>query len=432
MNKPNENFNVFDGRLILKIGKSSLPCNCKLYFEWFPAKSLVLETQFSIENLITENKFEVYNESIRIGECHMVKMISSSNNNVQLKAEFDGEVSFNDLNSDVNEIRFSVPNLKSIIGTATKDSSKRIRISKNRNEFECGSFIITIDHLYHHLSGRDELENTSGYLIQYSGNIVKKNKTNFKYKKACEILEIFGRFLSFINGSRTTPIFFKGYINDNLIWEEYKSRVIDNYTYSPSWMLYNGQVDIQNLWENFYKVYKSKVSNKLALDNAIHWYCESNKNGTFIEGKLIIVQTALELLYNWIVIEKNNLLEGKDAMSINAANKIRLLLSILKIEGAIPKNLNYLNEFVEKENIKDVPWILTKIRNSIVHSRENKRVEFDQIKPEVLTQTLRVSIWYIEMAILFSLNYEGCYKDSRGLRSFGNKYKVPWKQKNEF
>jgi hypothetical protein len=63
-----------------------------------------------------------------------------------------------------------------------------------------------------------------------------------------------------------------------------------------------------------------------------------------IEG--IMVQMTLELIYNWLIMERNKLILGNDAENIVAAGRIRLLLLHLKVPTAVPAELTNLSAYV--------------------------------------------------------------------------------------
>ena len=144
-----------------------------------------------------------------------------------------------------------------------------------------------------------------------------------------------------------------------------------------------------------------------------------------------MVQTALELLYNWWIIEQKKLLIGKDSENINASNKIRLLVSQLNLSNTIPDSFDHLKEFVSKNNdIVDAPDAVVQIRNAIVHSQQEKRKKLTSIHHMAIFEALQISVWYVEMTLLCILGYEERYFN----RCSGSPYAyqaqeiVPWKK----
>ena len=142
-----------------------------------------------------------------------------------------------------------------------------------------------------------------------------------------------------------------------------------------------------------------------------------------------MAQTALELIYNWWVVEKKQLIIGKDSEMINAASKIRLLLSQIGINSEIPKSFKSLTVFLsEEDSIKDAPDVIVQIRNSIVHSQENKRRKLAKISKDIKYEALQLCVWYIELALLRILDYKGIYfnRCSEATFKVDAEEKVPW------
>jgi hypothetical protein len=140
---------------------------------------------------------------------------------------------------------------------------------------------------------------------------------------------------------------------------------------------------------------------------------------------------ALELLYNWLIVEKNKLIIGKDSDNISLANKIRLLLNELNINNSVPENCSSLNSAMNKYKFYDAPDAIVQIRNAIVHSNHDKRMRFIDLDVKSKTDVKRICIWYIEISIIKILGYEGRYfnrtSKSNFLVSTGDK--LPWDKK---
>jgi hypothetical protein len=110
------------------------------------------------------------------------------------------------------------------------------------------------------------------------------------------------------------------------------------------------------------------------------------------------------------VIEKRELLIGKDAESISASNKIRLLLSQVQNTAEVPEAFSDLKSFMtDSIDIPDAVEALVQIRNEIVHSQEAKRKKLANINWKVKYQLRELSIWYIEHALLSTLDFKGKY-----------------------
>lgn len=145
-----------------------------------------------------------------------------------------------------------------------------------------------------------------------------------------------------------------------------------------------------------------------------------------------MTQVALELIYNVLIIEQKKLLLGKDADSISASNKIRLLLSYLKVGHEVPAQLTNLETTINKE-ICDGPDAFVQIRNAIVHSQEDKRRKVKNMDLMIKYEALQLGIWYLELSLLYILKFEDKYFNRCSGAVFagqGEQY-VPWSKKHE-
>jgi len=107
--------------------------------------------------------------------------------------------------------------------------------------------------------------------------------------------------------------------------------------------------------------------------NLIDWYIEAYRKSSNIESSIIIVQTSLELIYNWLIVEKRQIIKGKDAENISASNKIRLILNELRLSSEMPTELTNLKRVCDdNQNLNDAPDVLVLIRNAIVHGQFEK------------------------------------------------------------
>ena len=122
-----------------------------------------------------------------------------------------------------------------------------------------------------------------------------------------------------------------------------------------------------------------------------------------------MTQIALELLYNWLIIEKKKLLLGRDGENIAAANKIRLLLSQINICSKCPETLKNLNSFIKENRLEDGVEAFVLIRNSEVHSQERRRKDIKNLGWNVKFEALELGLWYVEVAMLNILRFEGKY-----------------------
>jgi hypothetical protein len=232
-----------------------------------------------------------------------------------------------------------------------------------------------------------------------------------------------------LNGRRTAPIFRQGIFNDEIKWCDYTAYYVDQYKAVTTWPQAAGINGLNDLWQAFSDIWKNKDSRDFII-LAIHWYVEANSTAAFADGSIVMTQIALELIYNWLIIESKKMLIGKDSENISAANKIRLLLSQLNIDYSIPEHFTNLQSFAKtKSDGIDGPESFVRIRNAIIHSQEEKRKEIITLHHMVKYEALQLGIWYIELALLYIFKFQGKYYNRcLGAQWAGaGEVDVPWK-----
>jgi hypothetical protein len=313
--------------------------------------------------------------------------------------------------------------MREYFGDAVKyNTSTGIQLKKGRLTLDDSPYKIILDQLPNYKVRQEKLSNSGGYLTLYAGKITKIGGV-IGLTEIQKWHDRFHHFLYFLNGRRTAPMFYTGLHDGTNIWTDYSGYTVDMYKYVPSWSDIFTINDLPQLWKSYNLLWKDDT-NRDFLITAIHWYVEANSNAGMVEGSIILIQTALELIYNWLIIENQRLIIGKDADSISAANKIRLLIFQLGINSSIPPAFADLAQIADE---KDGPEAFVEIRNALVHGQETKRAKLMKISLMAKYQALQLGIWYVELALLFILKYKGKYNN----RTDGNSWRdtgvfVPW------
>lgn len=437
MDQVNESILIHEGEFKLKLDDKIITMAGKIHYEWFP----ILGSRFSgkaanvsfftVMSFFNESeKVELIIDGVVFGNAQLTEV-----SDFPTGAEMEGIIPHGvkgDKAIIVTKVRFAIPNLRNFNGNVTKERIEtNDHIKRTRITFENDDYLIIIDRRHKYEEFRRELKNKGGYLLLYSGELTKK-KGNIGLEKLNDLLRCFSNFLWFLNGRRCSPLFLQGVYEEEVIWTEYRRNHVDQYKYVITWPQEHDINGLNELWQEFYRIWNNE-GDKDFLVSAVHWYIEANSNSGFVEGAIIMAQTALELIYNWLLIEKKKLLSGKDAESISASNKIRLLLSHLNVSYEIPNSFNELNLISKELTPKpiDAPDLFVRIRNAIVHSQETKRKELANMPDEVKLEALQLGIWYIELSLLYILKFDGKYSDRSSISyslPVPDEVPVPWKK----
>lgn len=431
MEEPNQIITIYSGEFFIRNNGKSVSVNGDIYFDWFPSirvlfKGYVVTSEISIMSLINATAdYELIFNDLVFGKCQISAATLGKGSFVGGFMIYDAVQG--DKTIPVSSARFVIPNLKDFHGGPIKKTKNdEIQFGMRRLVFENDDWKIIIDGLPNSSQLKDKLSEKGGYIIQYTGEITRSDK-QISFNDLKSILSSFSCFLSFINGRRCGTLFHQGIHDDAIIWTDYTPHKTDMYKSVYSWSIWDDITQFNDLWQNFSKLWLNE-NDRDFIESAIHWYLEANKNAGYLEGSIIMIQVGLELLYNWFVVEKKKLMIGKDAENISASNKIRLLLSQIKLKTDLPVSLNSLNKFIADNDLEDGIEAFVIIRNALVHAQEEKRKKLLSIPQQVKIDALELGLWYLELCILHILNYKGAYqfRCSDKLWTGTNELPVPW------
>lgn len=435
MDRANDIIEIYTGEFLLKNEKCEIQIDGKIEYQWFPQKGAVFtgiilsETEISIKSENALDEYDLIINGLNSGNTFITnRTLGLSTDKQKIKGVFTKYAVFNDSTIGVDSITFAIPNLRNFFGSSVhKKSEKSVSWSRSRVQFENKGYKIVIDKTLDYKERLENLNSKGGYLLLYSGRLTKK-KGNLTLENTRGIINCFDTFLTFLNGRRVSTVFHSGIFENNKVWSDYSNYSLDIHKSVTSWTLRHSTEGLNELFQKFTDLWKNE-NDRNFLISAVHWYIEANNNSGYTEGSIIMAQTALELIYNWLLIEKNGLLIGKDSESINAANKIRLLLSHLKIDYSVPEDFNELKSLIgTSPEYIDAPSVVVQIRNSIVHSQIEKRKKISALSLQTKYQALQLCIWYIEMSLLYVLGYKGKYSNrcSKKLFPKDREINVPW------
>ena len=435
MLEANNSLNIYCGEYFLKNGTQEIKVNGSVDFDWVassgPHFSGKIESDTkNYKSLIgTLCMYKLVINGLKFGDGFITNLnLGNSTEGIIIKGTLSQQAVLGDKSIAVEKIIFSIPNLREFHGFAVKKvTQKKISTSMNRLLLENDKFMIIIDKCIDYKTKLISLEEKGGYNILYYGELVNK-KEAVKLDDTRDIFHCLDTFLSFLNGKRVAAMFLQGIYSNEVIWCDFTDNVVDQFKHVISWPQKHSIKSLNELWQKFSSLWKD-TDNKHFLTLAIHWYIEANSNSGFSEGSIIMTQAALELLYNWWIIEQKKLIIGKDSENITASNKIRLLLSQLNISYLVPLKFSCLQQFIdENKDIIDAPDAFVQIRNAIVHSQEEKRKKLSTIHYKVKYEALQLGLWYVEMTLLCILGFDDIYfnRCSKELHASKAEEFVPW------
>ncbi len=436
MEEANSVIAIYDGIYSLRNDDEEIEMYGKITYEWLANSGTYFYGSPDINNENLQQKFEnninysVFINGLEFGQGFIINFRYRDDDEIIIKGVISQYAILGDKSIPVKKVKFSIPNLRMFIGQPVKRTIEGFTsLSMDRLVFDDDMYTIIIDKEVDYKNRIKKLDEKGGFLILYTGELVTKNQ-HVTYSDSKDLFQCLNTFLTFMNGKRTSAIFIQGIHEEEIIWTDYADYYIDAHKNVASWSKEVITYDLNALWKKF-RLLWGKEDDKNFLTSLIHWYIEANGQMGFSEGSIILAQTALELIYNWWIVEQKKMILGKDSENISASNKIRILISQLNIPSEIPLSFSALTKFNETtDNVIDAPETIVYIRNAIVHSQQEKRKKLGTIDFQARYEALQVCIWYIELALLCILDYEGEYinRCSKGMYANEREQKVPWKK----
>lgn len=428
---------IYEGEYSIKNETGEIKLNGKITYEWFANSGV-----YFYGNPITDNgelfkasnqngTFSVIVDGLEFGQGFITKFGFGNLTETKIKGTISQHAILGDKSVSVEKVKFSIPNLREFHGLPVKRiTEKKISTSMDRLVFEDETYKITIDKCTDFKKRKENLDEKGGYIILYNGELTGK-KAPLNHADTRDLFHCLDTFLTLLNGRRTSALFIQGIFEDQVIWTDYTDYFVDSYKSVQTWPQRHSIANLNELWIRFREVWNNNPEDKNFLTSLIHWYVEANGHAGFSEGSIILAQTALELVYNWWIVENKKMILGKDSENISASNKIRLLISQLNIPSNIPAAFTELQKFKDTtDNVIDAPDSIVYIRNAIVHSQEEKRKKLSAIHYKAKYEALQVYIWYIELSLLCILDYNGEYfnRCSKEIYAIKAEQQVPWKK----
>jgi len=431
--KPNEPIQLYKGLLEIIQGDTAYKGEGTVFFEWLPSPSIkfYFSTQGEFIYQINLDKARLNLLEIEvIIEVYILSIPIIFYENLEISGYLN-EPTLLGSDQDLISVVFHLSNFHNFIGTQI---SRKNRICSDRLLLEVDGWSIYIDKLENFTEIINSLQSQGGYTITHVGKIERSDKKVFSSKEAEEILDVLHWFLSFCRGFRISPILLVGQnSSEEKVWEKWHSnQLISPWKSVDSWFIdlntLNTQ-DINELFAGFFTLWKTDSWND-AIRLAIHWYLESNAQAGAVQGSIIFLQAAFELLAGTLLLEDKKNFTEKEFNKLKAFEKLRHLLKECIIPLEIPNTLtNLLQAAQSKElNWSDGVQALTETRNALVHANPEKRKKFLNRSFSEKVDIVNLGLWYLELVLLKIFGYKGQYLSRVTCKEikYENIQTVPW------
>ena len=250
------------------------------------------------------------------------------------------------------------------------------------------------------------LEERGGSVITHVGTIQRCDGAAFDSDKLKDILAFLTYLFSFTLGRWSGPQLTVGF-------DETECRVFESlgmtsqasgpWTPSSSWFDLRHSQFFSELAGPFWRLWSHPYW-KQSLPVIINWYLQANKGTQEInvDTAILFSQAAIErLCWSYCVESAKTLTEGQfEPGGMNAANRLKHLFKDLSLSVEIPQTTR--NVLPQNLAGLDGMQLITRIRNKLVHPSTAA-----PLAPDTFYEVWKLSMWYIECAILRIAGYTG-------------------------
>ncbi len=428
---PNANTNVllYEGAIRLKKGDGEFNGSGTVELRWLPIPDVRFEIEVDgnvdLDPFASDTSIEFTDKWP--GEFVDVEIMSTSLLPVHGNTRASGSIHKWTCASstDIEFAKFHVPNLRSFRGDPISNDAGAMWVG--RSELTWNDWKITIDEILNK-DLRNELKVIGGFGITHVGVLQKSDGASFSPTEVEDQVEALDWLLSFCNGRWTGPLLIQGCDSDATeVWHEWAARRTAAYRNIRSW--YNEIMDdpLPRVCQGFAVRWFDDTWSR-AIRIAIYWYIMGNAPGASVENGTMVSQVAFETLGWTLFVEDLKSLSSDGYERLQAADKLRLLLSHSGIDLSVPDELPSLKAAAKADNWADGPAAISAIRNAHVHPSPKNRDRLSRVGSEAEYQATILSMQYLELILLRLFDYSGeyCSRLIGGVYPSGALKPVPW------
>lgn len=415
-NKMNEDITIYEGKFCIYLDKR-YRCYGRVYMKMDSSMSI----NFSAKcYYINENLDPLF-----YFDDALIEILGYQPFNVTIKSISKGIIKGYANNSFIKSksvlvdyIDFNIVNFDKINGSLI---SKNQNIFAGRLEFDINEYKIIIDKRYDYNKDlKERLISNSGFLITHVGRIERKNKKSFKSSNSLKMIDRLIYALTFLCGRQISIPMLMGYSNNKNNYRLFVQTPSSECAYLPSW---SDTISNHRNIEKYFSLFLKKLEDEYfdtSIKKIIDWYIEPSAT---LENNIITIQIALESLSYIITVKIFKILNDFEFDKNSASKNIKIALDKCRIlYGKF--DLDMFDVEIQSR-FNDGVDLLTYLRNKVVHPlRKDNRCYLDY---EDIWNIIQLGSRYIELLVLYFIEYKGEYSNRTKERSFGEIETVPWK-----
>jgi hypothetical protein len=412
--KANEDITLYSGGLSLTLRGHASHGEGRVFLKWLPSPEVRLEAQLSEAStqpplaLWVGMKVDLNSPFIKERVLVTSSTISSGTPLATVNGRLERTPPTPTRNID--RVLFHVPNFHPYMGELIRYP---VLCTGSRLSLTWRDFHFILDGVSNLNELTRDLKSQGGFAITHTGQMMRRDGSAFSAETMDELLSALFYLLSFCRGLWCGPLLETGFLNGEVVWHERCARHFSGWSKASTWFPSREPSvarSLEALYSGFMELWMNPIWRE-PLAQVIHLYIDANAAERAVEGRLILAQAALEVLWSVTLVEDPQTCQVQEGGSkeLSAGARIKNLLDELSIPTEIPVALTDFASAAALLGAQDGVSAITKLRNAIVHPKKENRGKVAQTNSLARLGALSLSLWYIEMVLLRLCGYEGLY-----------------------
>lgn len=321
----------------------------------------------------------------------------------------------------VRRVTFHLANFMPMVGAIITDG---VNAWTGRVTANVGPWVVIIDahcDLDEIIAGAGE---RAGYAITHTCSLERRDKRPFAFARCQELLTCLTWCLWFCRASAPAVLLPVGFdSNDRARWSRWVTPHTDPFPdHHWQWLdKAHGAEQLSALLPLFWQRYTDPLWQR-PLQLAIRYYADAAVMGT-LQRNVILAQVGLESLAFAHLVKSTQQLQPNQ-FTPPVSRQIQRFLRDVGIPTTIPRTFYGLRR-VRANTPWDGPAAIAWLRNDIVHA--NRHRVHGRRRWKVWDQGWQLALWYLELAVLAVVGYEGYYRNRLSYEAHvGAIEAVPW------
>ncbi len=407
------------------VGSSEGTLDANLTFRWVPSIALGFEGLFSHPHpaLDAQPWFLEADGQLKVRVPVLITRVTLGGKSSRVRGVV--QEGFHVGESAFDVLRFSLANFPDYIGVPVRygrNDSRGVMTARLKATAEHGK--LNLDAIPEAGELRMAASREGGFVISHVGEWrpLSGRMTNAEAEAALEMLHF---WFGLLRGAWSGPLFPQGLLEGNVMWRQFASWKLGERRNVTSWIPQRTPLDVSGLFAGFVRRWNDSAW-RGPLKSSISWLVEANSSHTALESKIVLAQIALDLLA-WVhLVEIQRLHSRRAFRNLGSAGRLRVLLNHIGVPTTVPEYLTHLPS-LHQGNAVDGPWVITRVRNALVHATKGKRAVVESLDGHHLLECSQLALQYLELALLAICGHSGHYA-RRGWRGWKGEDEVlvPW------